>query len=301
MNADRAPLVSVVIPAYNAARTVSATIRSALGQTVTDLEVIVVDDGSSDGTAEVVEEISDPRLRLVRQSNGGVAAARNTGIRSATGAWVALLDSDDLWLPFKLERQLAVLEANPDVLAVESGAYFVDDRLRVLQVRPCAQPKDPLLTFLRFQNLPNAASTWVIARRMFDRIGMFDPSLAILEDWDISIKIARYCNPICMPEPLSLYLVHEGNRSRDLDIHIAPGFQILDRLFADPTLSHRVRDHRRNIYAHFYLMLSGGAFKVNRRRDCVRWAVRALLTDPRTLIYIVAMPIRRLRRSRGRR
>ncbi len=290
------PLVSVIVPAYNASRTVAATIDSALGQTVSDLEVIVVDDGSNDDTADVVEAMADPRLKLIRQPNGGAAAARNTGIRHARGTWVALLDSDDVWLPRKLERQLAALDANPDALAVESGAYFVNDQLQVLQVRPCVQPKDPLLTFLRFQNLPNAASTWVVARRMFERMGMFDPSLAILEDWDISIKIARYCNPICIPEPLSLYRVHEGNRSRDLDLHVDPGFRVLDRLFADPTLPPRIRAHKRHIYACFYAMLAGGALKVGRWRDCLAWAIRALRTDPRILGYIAAMPARRLRR-----
>lgn len=295
-----APFVSVVIPAYNAARTVRAAIDSALDQTVSDLEVIVVDDGSSDDTAEIVEGICDPRVYLVHQSNCGAAAARNTGIRHATGTWVALLDSDDLWLSHKLERQLAVLDANPSVLAVESGAYFVNDALNVLHVRRCVQPENPLLTFLRFQNLPNAASTWVFARCMVEKMGMFDPSLEILEDWDISIKIARYCNPICIPEPLSLYRVHAGNRSRDLDIHIASGFQVLRRLFADPTLPQCIRNHEREIYAYFYMMLSGGAFKIGRWSECFRWAIRALLTDAHMLGYIAAMPVRRLRRYLSR-
>lgn len=293
---SRVPLVSVVIPAYNAARTVCATIDSSLHQTVSDIEVIVVDDGSNDDTAKAVEAIPDPRVRLVRQPNGGAAAARNAGIRHAIAEWVALLDADDIWLPHKLEVQLAVLKSNPDVLAVQSGACFVDDQLRTLSVRPCVQPKDSLLTFLRFQNLPNAASTWVIARRMFEQMGMFDPSLAILEDWDMCIKISRYCNPISISEPLSLYRVHVGNRSRDLDIHIAPGLQVLGELFADPTLPQHIRDHEKEIYARFYTMLAGGAFKVGRWRDCARWSARAVLTDPHMLGYIGSMPIRRLRR-----
>jgi glycosyltransferase involved in cell wall biosynthesis len=292
----RSPQVSVVIPAYNSAQTVTATVQSVLGQTVSDLEAIVVDDGSSDNTVEVVQAIDDSRVRVVRQANAGAAAARNTGVESATGEWVALLDADDLWLPNKLERQLAVLEADPSALAVHSGVYFVDDDLKVLYVRPCTQPEDLLLTYLRFQNLPGVASTWMIARRMFEPMGMFDPSLVILEDWDISIKAARHCNPVCMSEPLSLIRVHPGNRSRNLDIHIEPGFKVLGRLFGDPALPAHIRKRKREIYARFYAMLSGGAFKVGQWRECARWALRAFFTDPRISGYIASMPIRRLRR-----
>jgi glycosyltransferase involved in cell wall biosynthesis len=295
------PLVSVVIPAYNTARTVRATVESALEQTISDLEVIVVDDGSADETASVVLAIEDDRVRLVRQPNGGVAAARNAGIRESRGQWVAFLDSDDVWLPYKLERQLAVLDAHPDVLAVQAGAYFVDDELRVLRVRRCTQPRNILLTFLRFQNLPNAASTWVVAREMFDRMGMFDTELAILEDWEMSLRIARYCNPICIPEPLSMYRVHPGNRSRDLDIHVAPGYHVLERLFADPTLPEDIRTHEREIYARFYTMLCGGAFKVRRWGACAWWGFKAVRTDPTMLAYIGALPARRVARRTQRR
>ena len=296
-----APAITVVVPAYNAADTVVETIQGVLRQTMEDLEVVVVDDGSGDDTAARVEAIADPRLRLLRQENGGAAAARNAGIRQARGRWVAFLDSDDVWLPHKLEVQLAVLESNPGVSAVQSGAYFVDDRLRPLEVRRCVQPDDSLLTFLRFQNLPNAASTWVIERDALERIGMFDTSLAILEDWDISIKAARHCNPISIEEPLSLYRVHPGNRSRDLEIHIEPGLRILARLFADPTLPRQVRDREREIYARLYTMFAGGALRAGQRRACARWGLRAVRADPRALAYLGSLPARRLRRRLSRR
>lgn len=295
-----APLVSVVIPAYNSARTITATIQSALAQTVGELEVIVVDDGSSDETVASVEAIGDPRVRIVRRENGGAAAARNSGIRAARGRWVALLDADDLWLPEKLERQLAVLESDPAVRAVQSGAYFVDDELNVLYVRRCFQPQDNLLTFLRFQNMPNVASTWMVEREKLIEIGMFDEQLAILEDWELSLRIARHCNPVCIPEPLSRYRVHPGNRSRDLDLHVAPGFRVLDRLFSDPTLPPQIAARRREIYARFFTMLCGGAFKVRRWRACAYWGARAAITDPRMLGYAAALPLRRLRRMATR-
>jgi glycosyltransferase involved in cell wall biosynthesis len=295
------PLVSVVIPAYNSARTIRATVDSALWQTMPDLEVLVVDDGSHDETGKLVSSIVDQRVRLLRQQNAGAAAARNTGIRAATSRWVAFLDADDLWLRDKLERQLAVLEQQPEARAVQAGAYFVDDEMRVLRVRRCVQPENPLLTFLRFQNLPNAASSWVVDRAILDRIGMFDESLKILEDWEFSLRMARYCRPVCLEDPLSLYRVHAGNRSRDLDIHIEPGYAVLDRLFSDPSLPQEIQDHQREIYARFYTMLCGGAFKVRRWRACFRWGLKALRTEPRMVRYVLGLPMRRLARRADRR
>jgi glycosyltransferase involved in cell wall biosynthesis len=291
-----APHVSVVVPAYNAARTVVQSVESALAQTFSDLEVLVVDDGSSDATAATVDGIKDPRVMLIRRKNGGVAAARNTGVDHARGDWVAFLDSDDIWLPEKLERQLELMAARPGCMASEGSAYFVNDDLKPQRLRRCVPVADPLLTFLRFQNLPNAASSWIVKRDLLQDIGGFDPDLVILEDWEFSLRLARYANPLCIDEPLTLYRVHPGNRSRDLGLHIAPGFTVLGRLFSDPTLPAEIRAHEREIYARFYTMLCGGALRVGRWRTCLYWGLRALRTDPRMIGYMAAMPIRRLRR-----
>lgn len=295
------PLVSVVIPAYNAARTIAKTLDSALGQEISDIEVIVVDDGSRDDTAAVVRRNGDPRVRLLQRANGGVASARNAGIEAARGIWVAFLDADDIWLPHKLARQLELMSAQPGCQASQGSAYFVDDELRPLKLRRCVPVDDPLLTFLRFQNLPNAASSWVVRRSLIEQIGPFNPDLVILEDWEFSLRLARYANPICIDEPLTLYRIHAGNTSRNIDLHIEPGFRVLEQLFSDPTLPHEVRAHEREIYARFYTMLCGGMFRVGRWRACARWGIRALRTDPRMLAYMAATPARRLGRRLGAR
>jgi glycosyltransferase involved in cell wall biosynthesis len=292
--------VSVVIPAYNAERELRQAVESALAQTAGDLEVIVVDDGSTDGTRAVAEGFDDPRVRAVSQENAGAAAARNAGIAVASGEYVAFLDADDAWLPTKLERQLAVLESRPEVQAVQSGAYWVNNDFRLLSVRRCRASSDPLLDALRFRNMPAAPTTLVIERSRLDEIGWFDPSLEILEDWEMMIRAARYCNLASLEDPLALYRVHPGNRSRDLDIHIEPGFKVLGRLFDDPELPPRVRGRKRELYARFYTMLAGGALKVKSFRDCARWGARALRTDPRMIGYFIAMPYRHLRWRRTR-
>ncbi len=290
------PLVSVVVPAYNAARTLSATVESILAQTERDLEVIVVDDGSSDGTVEVARAVDDERVRVVVRENAGASAARNTGIAEATGTWVAFLDSDDVWVPVKLERQLAYVAAHPDVHAVQTGAFFVDNNLQVRYERRCKPSRDALWESLLFQNLPSFPSTLMIRRSKLDEIGPFDTSLEILEDWELAIRASRFCNLQSIEEPLSLYRTHPGNRSLDIGIHLAPGLLVLDRLFADPGLPERVRAGRRRVYAHLYTMLAGGAFKVGDYDDCRRWAMKALRYDPRSIRYMVELPVRRMRR-----
>jgi glycosyltransferase involved in cell wall biosynthesis len=115
---DDNPLVSVVVPAFNAANTIAETLRSISQQTYSALEIVVVDDGSTDETADIARRHGDPRLRVVAKANGGVASARNAGIRNSHGAFVAFIDADDLWPEDRLERQLAAFAADPETEAV---------------------------------------------------------------------------------------------------------------------------------------------------------------------------------------
>ncbi len=294
------PLVSAVVPAFNAEATIRATLDSILAQTFAGLEVIVVDDGSTDATVDVVRQIEDPRVRLVEQPNGGAAAARNLGIHHARGDWVAFLDSDDLWLPHKLERQLEELEAS-GMDAAQSSVVFVDEDLTPLGVRRCAPSTDALMDFLSFRNMPAAMETLIVRRRLLEDLGGFSAELVILEDWDLMIRLARNGGVHNVMEPLALYRVHEGNRSRDLSIHIEPGLEVLERLFADPALPAHVHSQRKLVYARFYAMLAGGAFKVRDMREAIRWASRALRSDPRVAGHIIGLPWRAIMRGLARR
>jgi glycosyltransferase involved in cell wall biosynthesis len=281
----RDPLVSAVVPAYNAARTLRAAVESILLQTVGDIEVIVVDDGSGDDTAGVARAIGDPRVRLVSQANGGASAARNAGIRSARGRYVAFLDADDLWLPNKLARQLALLGSRPDVHAVHCGAAYVDDELRVLSVRPCRPWRDALLDVLLFENLAAFPSTLLATREKLEQRG-FDTSLVMHEDWDMAIHAARHWRLQPVEPPLTLYRVHRANRSRDVERHLASGLRVLDRAFADPSLPRRIQSRRRTVYARYYTMLAAAALKYGQGRHGVQWTVTAIRTHPMACAYM---------------
>jgi glycosyltransferase involved in cell wall biosynthesis len=293
----KTPLVSIVIPAYNAAQTIKTTVRSVFDQTVQDFEILIVDDGSKDKTIGVAESIGDSRIKVISQVNGGASSARNKGIKEAKGEYVAFLDADDLWMPNKLESQLAVFSNDKDVSAVQCGVYYVNNDLEVLSVRRCVESKDVLLETLLFQNLPGLMSTLIVKREVFEKIGFLDTKLVILEDWELAIRLSRFCNFKNVEEPLALYRQFPGNRSKDLSIHIEPGFIVLQRLFSDPSLPIHITARKKIIYSTFYQMLCGGAFNVGRYAESLKWGVKSLFTHPASLIYMVSMPLRRLQRN----
>lgn len=293
------PRVSAVVPAFNAALTLRETVRSVLDQSEGNLEVLIVNDGSIDDTVSVARSIDDARVRVIEQENRGVAAARNTGIREARGRYVAFLDSDDMWAPKKLERQLAFMERGR-ARATQTAVLYVDHDLQPLHIGPCPPFEDSFLEVLLFRHLPAFPSTLVLERAVVDEIGLFDETLPILEDWEFAVRLARHNALQNLDEPLTMYRIHPGNRSRNLQIHVEPGLRTLEKLFADPGLPRRIREERPRVYAAMFTMLSGGALRARDYRETLRWGVRAVRSDPSALRYIAAAPARRAKRALSR-
>lgn len=290
------PRVSVVIPAHNAAGTLLATVESVLRQTHSDLEVLVVDDGSSDQTYSLAKSLDDPRVQTIKQDNRGAPAARNTGVRAASGDYIAFLDADDLWVPNKLDRQLGFMRRE-GARASQTAVWFINNEHVRLYRGHCPPFKDPLLDVLLFRHLPGLMSTLVVERAFLDDVDLLNESLAILEDWELAIRLARRGRFFNLDETLTMYRLHPANRSRDLQLHIAPGFQVLEELFSDPDLPERIRRQRSRVYAAMFMMYAGGASKIGDHRASLKWAARAIRTHPSALNRIAAMPMRRLRRS----
>jgi glycosyltransferase involved in cell wall biosynthesis len=196
--------VSVVIPVYNRSAELRRAIRSVLAQSYTDFELIVVDDASIEDIAAVVDEFGDKRLRLIRKTvNQGAASARNTGIEAATGRWVAFLDSDDEWLPRKLERQIERLAGRPKDARISCSGYVIlhaqDSRAR--EFRP-ADWHGTTRQLVWGCNL-SPGSTLIAERACFEEIGLFDVTLRRFEDWDWLLRYLRR-HPIAIePEVLA--------------------------------------------------------------------------------------------------
>ncbi len=209
-----APLVSVVIPTYNRADLLPQALESVFSQTYGRVEVLVVDDGSTDTTASVLDSYGQ-RLRWFRQANAGPSAARNRGIAEAQGTYVAFLDSDDLWLPTKLEQQVAVFREHPGTGMVGGGCRYIDAAGHPLPGETRCPPVLPLEDFQIFTALPGSASNATIRKDVLDHVGGFDPTLLRAEDRDLWIRIAERYPVRGVPEPTVLIRVHGGPRPND--------------------------------------------------------------------------------------
>lgn len=213
---SRAATFSVVIPLYNKEREITRAVESALDQTVPPQEIVIVDDGSTDGSHRVVESIDSPLVRIISQSNAGVSAARNRGIAAARGEYIALLDGDDRWKPDFLENMLRLIERWPGCGAY-SSAFEIVGRGQITR-KPSNLPEGPVENFFRaamheYIIIPSAA---VIPRKVFDEIGGFPEGMKLGEDLHLWIRLAsRY--PICFtPRMLVEYSVEASNRSSSI-------------------------------------------------------------------------------------
>jgi glycosyltransferase involved in cell wall biosynthesis len=273
----RVATVSVVIPAHNAARFLPAALDSVFGQTLPADEIIIVDDGSTDGTAEVVASYGD-RVRYVEQAHSGANAARNKGLRLAGGRYVALLDSDDVWSREKLATQVPVLNAKAHVGLVYSTMSLMDEDGCPL---PGSKPKTtPGTTFEELvRNGSALSSTFLIRASYLSRVGWFDETRTILQDLEFCLRLASQYGIELVPAPLARYRVHRKQATANQG-NVFKGYASLygdllgGRYGALRPETARVVKSR---YAHFLYLLgrvhaSGGDFGA--AADAIRLSLR---------------------------
>ncbi|MDX2170362.1 MAG: glycosyltransferase family 2 protein [Deltaproteobacteria bacterium] len=252
--------LSVVVPCFNVGALAVEAVASLLRQTMPDLEVVAVDDGSTDDTLRQLLGLTDARLTVVTQVNRGLAAARNTGIRHARAALIGFCDGDDLWFPEKAARQLAVMDADPTVgLTFSHSAYLAESGAPTgqLLVSRCRQPTTRDL--VRRNHIGNG-STAIVRRAAFAAAGLFDESLASCEDAEMWTRLSVR-SPLVLrlvPEPLTGYRVRPSSQMHTFDTYIAGSRTYLDR-YRDYVPGYRARDAERT-YALHLRVLSRKAF-----------------------------------------
>src|SRR5829696_4724680 len=221
--------VSVVVPTHNRSSLLTLTLQSVLWQRDVDLEVVVVDDGSTDDTAEAVAGLRDGRVRIVRHERPqGVAAARNRGAEEATAEWITFLDDDDLWAPDKLARQLrAAREAGRSW--AYTGAVSIDDELKVLGGMPPPSPERVVELLPGFDAVPGGGSNVVVHRDTLAKAGRFDSRLRNTEDWEMWIRLAKLGPPAWVCSPLVAKRAHGHNSSLDTR-KILAGSALIERM-----------------------------------------------------------------------
>lgn len=225
------PTVSIIIPVYNCEAYLRETVDSVLAQDFKDFELIVVDDGSTDSSRDIVRSYSDPRIRLIELSNSRVCVARNTGLRESRGEFVAMLDHDDFWFPNKLSSQIALMRDDPGIgLAFTIDTRWVrDDSGQFPQPGQFAHLShpggiDPTYTGWVYHKLLLECfvltSDALIRREVYDRVGAFDESLPYSEDWDLFLRISREYRFARLNQVGTLYRQHPTQGSklpRDID------------------------------------------------------------------------------------
>ncbi len=240
--------VSVVIPSYNRAHYLPRAVASVMAQTLPVDEIIIVDDGSTDDTRAVVQQLDGP-IRYYRKPNGGAASARNLGIKKARGRYIALLDTDDVWLPEKNGRMVGLLEARPEVVLVHSAARIIG-----ADGRPTGAVwgKPDYAGWVRkkllYANGINASSV-LVRKEAIEAAGGYDEQFPLLENWELWLRVSRQGEFAYVDEPLVQYRIHDGNSIHDLE-RVEQAFERFVDKHLDSEFSRIPPALRRRVLAH---------------------------------------------------
>jgi len=228
-------MISIIIPTYNRSKRLKDAIESVRTQTYVNWELIVVDDGSTDNTEEVVRSFDDCRIHYIKQDNRGVSAARNTGIAKAHGKLIAFLDSDDRWEPSKLEVQKDFFDLNPDSYLCQTEEIWIRNGVRVNPKKKHAKPSGWI--FKECMPLCCVSPSAVMMKRdVFDTIGMFDESLLSCEDYDLWLRASLHYEITTLPDQLTIKIGgHDDQLSSQpcLDVY---RIKALQKLLDNPAL-----------------------------------------------------------------
>ncbi|MCK9985524.1 MAG: hypothetical protein AzoDbin1_01996 [Azoarcus sp.] len=274
------PTVSVIIPAWNAAWCVGRAIDSVFAQEYRDFELIVVDDGSTDDTAAVLATYAD-RLQVVTKPNGGMSSARNAGIRAARGLYLAFLDADDRWLPYKLARQVAMLGSHPELAFCAAVATIEDLQGRTLGEWRGAQGRtaDVAEVFENHTAVAGGASAVLARRDLVTRLGGFDETLAGAEDTDLWIRLAAHGGFACIDEPMVVVLRRPDSVSRNFEAMRRGALTMIGK--NRNLLPEELRDaFWRKVYAGTLCDYAKWAYRDGRRGAALRDVLTALWVSP---------------------
>ena len=283
--------VSVIIPTYNYGRFISTALQSVLAQTAPPSEVIVVDDGSTDDTRDVVGGFGD-RVRYVHQPNSGVCAARNRGVKESSGNIIAFMDADDTMEPASLEKQLELFD-EAGVGLVHCGLRLFDhDTGETIELQ-LQGGEDGVADNLLLWEGPSIAGPGAImvTREAFDRVGGFDTDMKVGEDWDFCYRVARIYKVRFVPEPLVNYRSHTAAAHRNVAEMERGMLRFYEKAFQ--TDDANILKLRRRAYGNFHKVLAGSYFHSGEYVRFSRHAARSIFMRWQNLGYFLKFPLRR--------
>jgi len=257
------PTISVIIPVYNGSKTIQSTVNSVLEQSWQDFELLIINDGSTDNTLTILNEIDDARLRVLSFENAGVAESRNRGIEAAQGDYLSFLDADDRWTVEKLEKQLEALIQHPEADAAYSWTDYIDEQDQFVHhgwhTRHSGEVYTELVQCCFIEN----GSNILLRKAVLEHIGAFDQSVSPAEDWDFYLRLAEVSRFICVPEVQILYRISEGSQSANVLKMEKAGVAVLTRQFAKS--QELLRCYGSSSWVDFYSYLFHRAWK---NADC---------------------------------
>jgi len=279
------PTVSVIIPTYNRAHLIGKSIKSVLNQTYQDFEIIVIDDGSTDNTEETVKSFNNFKIRYICHTNNqGVSVARNTGIRASRGKYIALLDSDDKWLPEKLDKQIKTFKSElPEVGVVYSNVLYIDESGK--NMNKLGNPKKVegyIYEDLLGENYVGTSSTLLIKKECFNRVGLFDDLLKAQQDWDMWVRIAKYYRFALIKIPLVKYRFHSNRISNNPELKIITASRILVKYANELEI-------RRGAHSKHCFHIGNRFCHMGKTKEGQRYLGKAILLYPFCIRYYICM------------
>jgi teichuronic acid biosynthesis glycosyltransferase TuaG len=234
------PLVSVVIPAYNAALYLEDAVKSLQTQTHSNLHIIIVNDGSKDDTAKVADTLAaqDKRIKVIHKANGGVSAARNDAFKAVKGEYLCFLDADDAYLPEKIAKQVQFLETHPELALVYCNNYLGDEHLNIVEQAVSNHPPVPFKEAFMYRNWFSPIAP-MLRTSLMKKVGFFDPTIHGGEDWDYWIRCLEYTDFGYIPEPLGIYRRHPKQSHHNQSMMRRDGFRVIQKHYGKD--AHRYR------------------------------------------------------------
>jgi glycosyltransferase involved in cell wall biosynthesis len=291
----RMPKVSVVVPTYNRAEMLARCLGSILSQSFLDFEVVVVDDGSTDNTRDVVAGFP---VIYTYQANQGPGAARNRGIEMAKGEYVAFLDSDDILCEESLRKRVEILDSDPQAGFCYTQAYLVDETGRIFGLEKphlyhtCTRPSvDELSDYLRYGNHVTL-STIMARRECLLEVGAFDPNVRLSEDLDMWLRLAQAYRVAHIAEPLVMFRQHDDSIStqRELREWEQTNASIIEKLCNDTQFGAQLRHYRTMAYYRLYSAMGARACNRGDMQLARRYLLQAVKSHPRAMFGSTAIP-----------
>jgi len=274
-------ILSIIIPAYNVERFISAAIQSALGQTLHNIEVIVINDGSTDGTLKEINSINDARLSVITKQNSGLSATRNGGIKVSKGKYVGFLDGDDMWLPEKANLHISILEKNPSIGITYNYHAYIDEVGNYTGQFLITKNHQPTIIDLLTRNC--ITSDAIVRKECFIAAGLFDESLTSCEDWEMWVRIYHktHYRARLIPKVLTCYRTRSSSLTMDFEVFLFNSKKVIGKF--ESGIPFFTEHLRRRALAENYRIASRKSLSVGKLDISARYILKAMRCCPSIL------------------